>query len=145
MSSEVLGSQTPDDGSLEKRRHSVEVHEILLQPEEIGHIEKLIEELLGDQPLPDDAFFDRATLMGQELPNRIRQELYRFKRYQPYPGIIITGFPVNDEQIGPTPLNLPGRAPKTYTSNQRASFTCYVCNSTRRTYCLDFATKRKFF
>lgn len=112
MSAETPTTQTPDDGRVERKRHHVEVHEILLQPEEIDHIERLIEELIGDRPLPDDAFFDRAALMGQELPNRIRQELYHFKRYQPYPGIIITGFPVNDEQIGPTPLTYRGDLPK---------------------------------
>lgn len=53
--------------------------------------------------LEETAFLDRAALLAQELPIRIREVFYEFKLRETSPGLLITDNPVSPEDVGPTP------------------------------------------
>lgn len=69
---------------------------------------KKIRELLVDivrdpKNLEENSFLDRAALIAQELPIRIRETLYEFKLRESSDALLITNNPVSWEDVGRTP------------------------------------------
>jgi Fe(II)/alpha-ketoglutarate-dependent arginine beta-hydroxylase len=80
---------------------------LFLQQDEIGSIKGLLAGIVADvQTVEDAAFQGQAAIYGQELPRRVRKHLYDFKLHEPEDAIcIISGYPMDQEKIGPTPAH----------------------------------------
>lgn len=81
------------------------MNRITLNRDEIAQIEALLREitLLYDWS-EDPELLKQATVYAQELPRRLRAFLNEFRLVESRSGAcIISGFPVDDEQIGRTP------------------------------------------
>lgn len=76
-----------------------------ISSQEREDIAALLSAIFRDQlHLVLDAFLPEAVLWGQELPRRIRATLYDFKLNETSEAVCVRGFPVDDREIGPTPL-----------------------------------------
>ncbi len=56
----------------------------------------------GEDPA-QAGFYDRLWSATQQLPERLRRFLNDFRRTEPSAACLVTGFPVDDEVVGPTP------------------------------------------
>ncbi len=71
---------------------------------EAARIRALLAEITADRALLDQhAFLEHAHLFAQELPRRIRQTFYRFKREEAAPILHVTNNPTLAGGPGPTP------------------------------------------
>lgn len=83
---------------------------IRLQPTvaEKWDIRQLLDELVADPRLRrQDEFLERAHVVAQELPRRIREAFYRFKRKEDEPVLLVTDNPVLLDGVEPTPEGHP--------------------------------------
>lgn len=88
------------------------VTQIELMPEEASQIRSLLAEIRSDQRLLNQhCFLEEATVFAQEMPKRIRQAFYRFKREEQAPVLLVRDNPVLAEGPGPTPLGYPEMEP----------------------------------
>jgi enduracididine beta-hydroxylase len=55
-------------------------------------------------------FAASAAVWAQELPRSLRSQLYEFKLREPAGVCLVTGYPVDDGELGPTPANWRQRA-----------------------------------
>jgi Fe(II)/alpha-ketoglutarate-dependent arginine beta-hydroxylase len=56
------------------------------------------------QSAEDAGFLAEATVLAHELPRRVREVLNEFRLQEPSSALCrISGYPIDDEQIGPTP------------------------------------------
>lgn len=80
---------------------------LLLSDEEITAIRALLAELTTQySSAEDDGFLKDACVIAHELPKRVRLFLNDFKQVESPAGTcLISGYPVNDEKIGPTPAH----------------------------------------
>lgn len=69
--------------------------------EEIGALLGEVTRRYGS--VEDSDFLDALTVLGQELPRRLRLEANRFRLQEPDGGCLVRGYTVDDERIGPTP------------------------------------------
>lgn len=78
-----------------------------LSGEEIQHIESLLSDLAARfDTVEDPGFLVDLGVHAQEMPRGLRRALYRFRLEEPTSAVlIIGGFPVQEQQIGPTPLH----------------------------------------
>lgn len=53
--------------------------------------------------LEEGTFLNRAAVLAQELPVRIREVFYEFKLRESSPALLITNNPILPEDVGPTP------------------------------------------
>ena len=76
-----------------------------LTPSDLAAIETLVKPVLARCSSPEDVEFLReARLIAQEMPRSVRQTLYQFTLLEPPCGVcMVSGLPVDDQQIGPTP------------------------------------------
>ena len=71
---------------------------------EAAQIRKLLDELSLERDLTDqDVFLDRAGVLAHELPRRVRETFYSFKRHEAAAVLHVAGSPVSLESAGPTP------------------------------------------
>ena len=101
MKESVVG--TEQNIAIERKRFAPMVEEVLLQSQEVARIRSLADELLANEPFPTESFFDNAALAAHLLPSDLRARIYLFRRYGITHGIHIKGFPVDDDEVGPTP------------------------------------------
>lgn len=94
--------------SIERERFAPTVEQLILQKDEADLIEDIADKLLEKAPFPSEAFFDSAAIAAQGLPERVRVGIYQFRRYGKTHGIHIKGFPINDNDLTPTPSNYRG-------------------------------------
>lgn len=79
-------------------------HRVTLQHEEVEAIRELLDELAARYDSTESAEFqDAAPLAAQELPLRLRRAFAEFKLREPASVMIVSGWPVDQEAIGPTP------------------------------------------
>jgi Fe(II)/alpha-ketoglutarate-dependent arginine beta-hydroxylase len=89
----------------------------LLDNEEVASLKKLLAEVAATYDSAEDPdFLMEATLLAHELPRRLRVALNGFRLTEPDSALfVISGYPVDDEKIGPTPehwnLSAPERKP----------------------------------
>jgi Fe(II)/alpha-ketoglutarate-dependent arginine beta-hydroxylase len=81
------------------------MQKFVLNDEEVVSIQRLLAEVASrydSAEAPD--FLLESTLLAHELPRRLRAALNEFRLTEPDSGLfVITGYPVSDEKIGPTP------------------------------------------
>jgi len=80
---------------------------IELQKDEIHEIQELLAEIAERYETTEDAEFqEEAPLFAHELPVRIRRRILHFKLYEPPSALLVVGgYPIDEEKIGPTPAH----------------------------------------
>lgn len=75
-----------------------------LLTQEIQQIRGLLDEIIQEPGMTNQySFMEKAALYAQELPRRIREEFYNFKRSEDAAAIWVSGNPVLTNGVGPTP------------------------------------------
>jgi Fe(II)/alpha-ketoglutarate-dependent arginine beta-hydroxylase len=85
--------------------------QISLNEEEKSAIVELLRELAGRfKSTEDPAFLAQAPVFAHELPRRVRLTLNELRLYEPTSAVCrIAGYPIRDEEIGPTPSHWKNR------------------------------------
>jgi Fe(II)/alpha-ketoglutarate-dependent arginine beta-hydroxylase len=78
---------------------------LILDAAEVSAIRALLAELTSRYgSAEDEGFLRNVSVFAHELPRRVRVFLNDFKQLEPAPGVcVISGYPVEDARIGPTP------------------------------------------
>ncbi|MCP2256428.1 arginine beta-hydroxylase, Fe(II)/alpha-ketoglutarate-dependent [Streptoalloteichus tenebrarius] len=77
-----------------------------LREEDIRSIEKLVDELAGRYSSVEEPEFQReAGVYAQELPRALRRDLREFHLGEPTGILVVSGLPVDDDELGPTPAH----------------------------------------
>jgi Fe(II)/alpha-ketoglutarate-dependent arginine beta-hydroxylase len=78
---------------------------IFLSSEEVRALQALVAEIEGQYSSVDDpAFLVEVPVMAHEAPRRVRTSLNHFRHLESPSGhCLISGYPVDDSRIGPTP------------------------------------------
>ncbi|WP_344456229.1 guanitoxin biosynthesis L-enduracididine beta-hydroxylase GntD [Actinocorallia aurantiaca] len=99
MTTAVLSSSSPDDDDGAPR--------IRLTEEEAAAIAVLVDEVLDEDPdTPLELRVERLEVRAHELPERLRSVLAGFRvSGRPYGGFVISGLPVDEGGVGPTPTD----------------------------------------
>lgn len=80
------------------------VRQLIPSHHEKRHIRGLLDEILREPGMTNQyCFMEKAVVYAQELPRRIREEFYNFKRREEYSALLITNNPVLSDGAGPTP------------------------------------------
>jgi Fe(II)/alpha-ketoglutarate-dependent arginine beta-hydroxylase len=85
----------------------------VMTADEVKEIRELVASLAHRFTTPEDpAFVEEADIAAHELPRRLRKALREFRLYEPDGAIfIVSGWPVDDRKIGPTPTHWRGKDP----------------------------------
>lgn len=88
------------------------MHELTLTEDEATAMRELAGRLAARWDTAEDPqFLQQAAILAHELPLRLRQHLYEFKLNEPVSALCrISGMPVDDAEIGPTPRHWKDRA-----------------------------------
>lgn len=77
---------------------------LTLTNQEQQQIRGLLDEIIQVPTMKNQyAFMDKAAVYAQELPRRVRQEFYDFKRYEEAAALLVSGNPVLGDGAGPSP------------------------------------------
>jgi Fe(II)/alpha-ketoglutarate-dependent arginine beta-hydroxylase len=89
---------------------------------EIKQIEELLSEIASSaQAIDTRDFLARVPVWAHELPRRLRECLNQFRLEESYDGaVVISGLPVDDRLIGPTPASLDALPPALRTKREEA-------------------------
>jgi L-asparagine oxygenase len=80
------------------------MHQTALSDEEFGIVARLLDSVCAEHSGVDDPrLVESAPLYAQELPLRIRKFFVEFRAAQPSALCVLSGLPVDDEAVGPTP------------------------------------------
>lgn len=98
----VITEQRPAAGAPDQ---SAPLTRIALTGEEVAAIRKLADEIAAKfDSVEDPEFLREAAVWAQELPRRVRKVLVEFRQLEPEAAhLVISGFPIDEEEIGPTP------------------------------------------
>ncbi|AXE88334.1 guanitoxin biosynthesis L-enduracididine beta-hydroxylase GntD [Streptomyces sp. Go-475] len=90
----------------------LQLRTLALTDEENTEVDALLH-TLSDVPVDSTvALLHRTRLAAQELPLRIRTELTGMRLYDSPRALVVTGFRIDDDRIGPTPVTRPTPAPE---------------------------------
>jgi Fe(II)/alpha-ketoglutarate-dependent arginine beta-hydroxylase len=80
---------------------------IVMTAEEVMETRALIGELAWRYgSAEDEDFLNEADVIAHELPRRVRKALRQFRLFEPEGAmIVVSGWPVDEEKIGPTPAH----------------------------------------
>ena len=78
---------------------------LILDTTEVSAVRALLSELTSKySSAEDEGFLKDVAVFAHELPRRVRRFLNDFKQLEPAPGVcVISGYPVDDAALGPTP------------------------------------------
>lgn len=75
-----------------------------LDPQTVKQLDALAEEIAGRVSSVHDPEFHRlAAVLAHELPRGLREVLVDFRLKEPSGALLVSGLPVDDDRIGPTP------------------------------------------
>ena len=108
-SGETPEAWTPDPGAEPTR--------VVLRDDEVTEIRALLDELAGRYTSPEDpAFLQEADVAAHRMPLRVRKALREFRLYEPPSALlVVSGWPVDQERIGPTPAHWKEQRPASRT------------------------------
>ncbi|KRV48107.1 hypothetical protein AQ490_26580 [Wenjunlia vitaminophila] len=90
----------------------LQLRTVALTHEESTEVDDLLR-TLADVPVDSTvALLHRTRLAAQELPLRIRTELTGMRLYDSPRALVVTGFGIDDDRIGPTPVARPAPTPE---------------------------------
>lgn len=80
------------------------MHQMRLSDEETAAILPLVDSICPEyRGIEDKRLIDMAPLHAHELPRRLKVFLEQYRMEEPSAACVISGFPVDDEGLGPTP------------------------------------------
>ncbi|VVN90734.1 hypothetical protein [Pseudomonas fluorescens] len=80
------------------------VKKLILTNQQNQQIRSLLDEIIQDPEMTNQyCFMEKAALYAQELPRKIREEFYGFKRSEEVSALLVSGSPVLDKGAGPSP------------------------------------------
>jgi enduracididine beta-hydroxylase len=87
---------------------------IVMTPEEVEETRVLLQDLAARYGSAEsEAFLEEADVLAHDLPRRIRREMRRFRLQEPDEALmVVSGWPVDEEKIGPTPVHWKQHAPE---------------------------------
>jgi enduracididine beta-hydroxylase len=87
---------------------------IMLSAEEIGQICLLLGELASRYGSAEtEEFLNEADVIAHDLPRRVRKAVREFRLFEPEGALlVVSGWPVDEEKIGPTPVHWKQRGPE---------------------------------
>ena len=93
---------------------------IVMSSEEVADTRALMGELVRCYPSAESqAFLDEANVIAHELPRRVRKELRNFRLFEPEAAMLmVSGWNVDEEKIGPTPVHWKEHAPENDTREE---------------------------
>lgn len=93
---------------------------IVLSGEEVADIRALLAELADRYDSPEDpAFLEEADVAAHRLPLRVRRAIREFRLYEPPSALlVVSGWPVDQERIGPTPAHWKQKTPANRTLDE---------------------------
>jgi Fe(II)/alpha-ketoglutarate-dependent arginine beta-hydroxylase len=93
---------------------------IVLTPQEIGEIRPLLGELARRYgSAEDEEFLNEADVIAHDLPRRIRKAVRAFRLFEPDDALlVVSGYPIDEEKIGPTPVHWKQHAPENDTREE---------------------------
>jgi Fe(II)/alpha-ketoglutarate-dependent arginine beta-hydroxylase len=93
---------------------------IVMTPQEVVDTRVLVGELARRYPSAEHQdFLDEADVIAHELPRRIRKELRSFRLFEPEGALLmVSGWQVDEEKIGPTPAHWKQHAPENDTREE---------------------------
>ncbi|GLZ36651.1 guanitoxin biosynthesis L-enduracididine beta-hydroxylase GntD [Actinokineospora sp. NBRC 105648] len=81
-----------------------------LHPGDVEAIRSVVDDLARRHDTVESAGFQsEARLWADELPRRVRRELHEFHRTEPSGVLVVSGLPVDDAGLGPTPAHWKGK------------------------------------
>jgi Fe(II)/alpha-ketoglutarate-dependent arginine beta-hydroxylase len=85
---------------------------IVMTAQEVEEIRALLRDTARRHPtLESPELLDEAEVIAHELPRRIRKAMRHFRLYEPDEALlVVSGYPVDQEKIGPTPAHWRQRA-----------------------------------
>ncbi|HEX6864321.1 MAG TPA: guanitoxin biosynthesis L-enduracididine beta-hydroxylase GntD [Thermoanaerobaculia bacterium] len=83
------------------------VNRFILDGDEVASIKKLVDEIAAKfDSVEDPELLSHAPVWAQELPRRLRAALVEFRLTEPdCAHLVISGFPIDEDEIGPTPAH----------------------------------------
>lgn len=91
---------------------ATELLRLEITDDEARSIRGLLDEILADSRMRDQHFLlERAHVLAQELPRRVRETFYRFRRQEAEPVLHVVGSPVLLDAVPPTPGGYPETEP----------------------------------
>lgn len=93
---------------------------IVMTRQEVADTRALTGELARRYPSAEhQEFLDEADVIAHELPRRIRKELRSFRLFEPESALLlVSGWQVDEEKIGPTPAHWKQHAPENDTREE---------------------------
>jgi Fe(II)/alpha-ketoglutarate-dependent arginine beta-hydroxylase len=90
----------------------MKMHKLTVSAQEAEEMRALVDGLAARFDSVDSPEFMRqATLVSHEVPRRVRQHLIEFKLLEPASALcLLSGLPVDESRIGPTPKHWQGRS-----------------------------------
>lgn len=81
------------------------MQKLTLTREEISELDRLLSELTSRfDSVEDPEFLQESALISHELPRRVKANLLDFKNREPESGVfVLSGIPLDEQRIGPTP------------------------------------------
>lgn len=102
------------------------MHRLELTDMEVSEIQGVLNEIAETyRTVEDEDFIHNAPLYAQELPRRVRQFLNDFKLLEPSGASIISGYPIDEAKIGPTPVHWKARVASPPTIHEEALAVLY--------------------
>ena len=98
--------------------------EYRLTSQDLRALDPLLDELVATYNSAEDLeFLGMAGFYAQELPRSIRRFLHNFRINEPLRGLcLISGFPIDDQKIGPTPSHWKWRSDERRTIREQIFF-----------------------
>jgi Fe(II)/alpha-ketoglutarate-dependent arginine beta-hydroxylase len=86
---------------------------IVMTPEEVAETRALLEELADRYGSPEnEEFLNEADVIAHDLPRRVRKAMRSFRLFEPDDALmVVSGWPIDEEKIGPTPEHWKRHAP----------------------------------
>lgn len=87
---------------------------LILREEEVSQIRSIVAELAGKHGTSESLeLHEEAALAAYRLPARVQAALREFKLREPASGLcIISGYPIDDQRLGPTPSHWQDTRPR---------------------------------
>lgn len=103
-------------------------HRLTLSPEEILEIRSLLADIQERWPtVEDNEFHNEASLLAHGLPLRIRRHLNDFRLREPEGICLISGWPVDQQGIGPTPRHWRNKPEPSPTRDEEMLLVLFGC------------------
>lgn len=91
---------------------------IVFTPEEVEETGALLGELVARYgQVENQEFLDEADVIAHDLPRRLRKAMRAFRLFEPDEALLmVSGWPVDEEKIGPTPTHWKQQGPENDTA-----------------------------